>query len=61
MFEIPKKNRRFTPEEFADELEIAKLFKRPPRTYFYDPPFYPWLPPEPVVNFELNYNKQGQH
>lgn len=51
------KNRRFTPEEFQTELEISKWMLRPPRTYFYDPPFYPWLPPEPVVNFDLKYNQ----
>ncbi len=45
-----KKNRRFTPEEFVTELELAKLMKRPPRHFVNDPPFYPWLPPEPLVN-----------
>lgn len=50
-----KKNRRFTPEEFEVELQLSKIFKRPPRTYVDDPPFYPWLVPEPVVNFQLNY------
>lgn len=39
------------------ELEICKWLHRPPRTYFKDPPFYPWLPPEPVVNFELKYTE----
>lgn len=50
-----KKNRRFTPQEFAMELELCKAFKRPPRTYVDDKPYYPWLVPEPVVNFQLNY------
>lgn len=53
-----KKNRRLTPNEFADELEIAKIFKRPPRNYLYDQPFYPYLPITPKVprvNFDLNY------
>lgn len=50
-----KKNRRFTPEEFELELQLCKAFKRPPRTYVDDPPYYPWLVPEPVVNFQLNY------
>lgn len=50
-----KKNRRFTPEEFVTELELSKIFKRPPRTYVNDTPYYPWLVPEPVVNFNLNY------
>lgn len=53
-----KKNRRFTAKEFEDELETAKAFHRPPRTYFYDLPYYPFLPPAPIVpivNFNLNY------
>ncbi len=49
------KNRRFTAREFETELELAKIFKRPPRTFIGDPPFYPWLVPEPLVNFELNF------
>lgn len=49
------KNRRFTPREFETELELSKIFKRPPRTFIGDPPFYPWLVPEPLVNFELNF------
>lgn len=56
LFEPPKpKNRRFTPEEFQTELDLAKWMKRPPRSMIYDPPFYPWCVPEPRVNFELNY------
>lgn len=49
------RNRRFTAKEFETELYLAKWMKRPPRTHIHDPPFYPWLPPEPVVNFDLNY------
>lgn len=52
-----KKNRRFLPHEWQTEWELAKFFKRPMRTYFYDDPFYPWLPPEPVVNFDLGYKQ----
>lgn len=52
---VKPKNRRLNANEFQTELEIAKWMKRPVRTMFYDPPFYPWLPPEPKVNFELNY------
>ncbi len=55
-----KKNRRFTPQEFEDELYIAKWLKRPPRNFIYDPPFYPWLPPEPKVpkvNFDLMFKE----
>lgn len=53
-----KKNRRFTHKEYEQELEISKIFHRPPRQYVYDPPFYPWLPPAPIVpfvNFSLNF------
>lgn len=42
------------------EKQICKWLKRPPRTYFDDMPFYPWLPPEPrvpSVNFKLNYKE----
>lgn len=58
----PKKNRPFTPQEFEGELELAKLMHRPPRKYFYDMPFYPYVPPTPVanqpfVNFRLNYTE----
>ncbi len=53
-----KKNRRFTAREFQDELEESKIWCRPPRAYIFDKPFYPWVPPTPVipkVNFDLNY------
>lgn len=50
------KNRRLTPKELQTEYEICGWLKRPPRTFINDPPFYPWLPPEPVVNFDLNYH-----
>lgn len=33
------KNRRFTPDEFETELEIAKWMKRPPRYYVNDSPY----------------------
>lgn len=57
LFPEKRKNRRLTPYEMQDELFIAKWLHRPPRTYFDDTPFYPWLPPEPVVNFKLNYTE----
>lgn len=44
-----------TPWEQNEEKELAAIFKRPQRQYIYDAPFYPWLPPEPYVNFDLNY------
>lgn len=60
MFNDPPKpkNRRFTKKEFELELEVCKIFRRPPRTFFHDKPFYPYVPPTPVVpkvNFDLNY------
>nr|UHS18420.1 MAG: hypothetical protein [Betatorquevirus sp.] len=51
------KNRRFTQAEMEDEKYIASWLKRPQRHFFYDPPTYPWLPPEPYVNFDLNWKK----
>lgn len=50
-----KKNRRFTAREYEQEVEEAKIWCRPPRQYVYDPPFYPWVPPTPLVNFHLNF------
>lgn len=50
-----KKNKRFTPYEMQTEKEICQWLHRPPRTFTSDPPFYPWLPPEPFVNFSLKY------
>ncbi len=41
--------------EKETELQLAIAFKRPPRYFKEDTPFYPWLPPEPRVNFNLNY------
>ncbi len=57
LFPTKKKNRRFTTKEYEQELEIAKLFQRPPRQFFYDTPFYPWVPPTPLVNFDLKYKE----
>ena len=51
----PQKNRRLTQKEMETELDICKWLKRPPRTFFNDAPFYPWLPPEPLVNFDLGF------
>lgn len=54
--------KRFKGKDWETELEISKWLHRPMRYYTTDPPFYPWLPPEPLVNFDLvsAYNK-GQH
>lgn len=62
LFPPKPKNRRFTPSEEETEIFLAKWLKRPKRTFVNDPPFYPWLVPEPKVNFDLihGFNK-GQH
>lgn len=44
-----------TPWEEEQEKEDAYIWKRPRRTFIKDPPFYPWCPPEPKVNFDLGY------
>ncbi len=41
--------------EKETEIQLASIFKRPVRYFKEDPPFYPWLPPEPYVNFNLNF------
>nr|UHS18347.1 MAG: hypothetical protein [Gammatorquevirus sp.] len=52
---------RFRVEPFKDgfeketEKELAIAFCRPPRMYKNDPPFYPWLPICPKVQFNLNF------
>ena len=47
---------RFKPGfEYDTERELSIVFCRPQRTYKQDPPYYPWLPPEPYVNFHLNF------
>ncbi len=59
MFAAPTRHpriRKFKPGFETDtEREMAIAFCRPPRTYFTDLPFYPWLPVTPVVQFNLNY------
>lgn len=60
MFDDPKpcKNRRMNAKEMETEYELCKWMHRPPRTYLHDTPFYPWLPPTPVVpkvNFDLGF------
>ncbi len=53
-----------TPQEEETELYLAKWMKRPPCKYIFDRPYYPWLPPEPIipkVNFELGFKNKGQH
>lgn len=44
--------------EQAQEKEDSIIWLRPPRTFIFDPPTYPWLPPEPYVNFDLKYKYQ---
>lgn len=54
--ETPK-NRRLTPQEMQTELEICKIFRRHPRQFLLDKPFYPYVPqmPKEMVNFDLNF------
>lgn len=44
-----------TPKEEEEEKFDAWIWKRPRRAFIRDPPTYPWCPPEPYVNFDLNY------
>lgn len=68
MFEPPKtKLTPITGRDWEDELYISKWLKRPMRRFLEDKPYYPWLPPEPIVNqpfvnFDIvsAFNK-GQH
>lgn len=53
------KNRRMNAKEMQDELILAAAFKRRPCRYIFDKPTYDWLPPTPLVNFDLGWNKQG--
>lgn len=55
MFPPEKKNRLMNAWEQQQEKEDAKTWFRPQRTFIFDPPTYPWVPPEPYVNFHLNY------
>ena len=41
--------------ERETEDQLADAFKRPPRYFKEDPPFYPWLPWAPKVQFKLNF------
>lgn len=55
-----RKNRPLTPDERDTDIQIAAWLKRPVRYFFDDKPFYPWLPPEPIVpsvNFDLGFKK----
>lgn len=59
----PHKNRRITGPDWETELQLAKWMHRPLRHFHDDKPFYPWLPPEPLVNqdhrvnFKLNFTE----
>lgn len=60
MFDEPQpKNRRMTPAELADDLVLAKIFKRPLRSHILDKPFYPYVPTlnNQRVNFDLNFTE----
>lgn len=46
----------FRPDfEQQTKYELACAFYRPIKTYKKDHPYYPWLPPTPLINFNLNY------
>ncbi len=68
LFEPPKtKLTPITGRDWEDELYISKWLKRPMRRFLEDKPYYPWLPPEPIVNQPLvNFDivsafNKGQH
>lgn len=50
------KNRRFKPYEFEQELNDSRIWKRRPRTFFYDMPDYNLGIIEPLVNFNVNFS-----
>ena len=42
--------------EWETEQQLSQAFRRPPRLFKEDKPFYPWLPKyTPLVNFHLNF------
>lgn len=53
---MKKPNRPLNKWEQEDERQTAIAFKRPQKHFIYDPPFYPYFPPEALVNFHLKYN-----
>lgn len=62
MFQPKIKNRRLHPYEKEWEIWQAKAFHRPPREMLLDTPFYPWIPNQHKVFFDIvsNFNK-GMH
>lgn len=44
-------------KDWEDEMYLCKWMKRPPRKFLEDKPYYPWVVPEPVVNFHLNFKE----
>jgi hypothetical protein len=49
------KPRRYNAKEMETEFQLCSIFKRPPTYYHGDKPTYPWLPLEPLVNFDLKF------
>lgn len=47
-----------TPWEQEQEREDAAIWKRPQRYFIKDPPFYPYVIPEPLVNFDLGWKNK---
>lgn len=41
--------------ELQEEKELADIFKRPMRYFTHDLPTYPWLPTQPIVDFDLKF------
>lgn len=46
-----------TPKERELEKEVASIFKRPQREFIFDTPIYPYIPPAPLANFDLNFKE----
>lgn len=45
------------PYAYENEKQLSTIFRRPMRHFEEDPPFYPWVCPEPLVNFHLNFKE----
>ncbi len=44
-------------EAWRDEYETCSAWNRPPRKYYTDTPFYPWMPPDQFrVTFKLGFH-----
>ena len=50
-----KKNRKFTARKYEQEVKKAKIWCKPPKQFIFNTPFYPGIPPTPLINFHLNF------